>query len=111
MSWFVSLDTFIIQFIILLLILWVLKKFIFVPYLEYLDEWEEKQKKLEEDYKHIDDLVNKAKEKKKSILDEARKKAEREHELARLKVEAEAQTDTLASLKEALSNATKLGKK
>ena len=76
MSWFVSLDTFIIQFIILLLILWVLKKFIFVPYLEYLDEWEEKQKKLEEDYKHIDDLVNKAKEKKKSILDEARKKAD-----------------------------------
>ena len=76
MSWFVSLDTFIIQFIILLLILWVLKKFIFVPYLEYLDEWEEKQKKLEEDYKHIEDLVNEAKEKKKSILDEARKKAD-----------------------------------
>jgi len=76
MSWFVSLDTFIIQFIILLLILWVLKKFIFVPYLEYLDEWEEKQKKLEEDYKHIDDLVNEAKEKKESILDEARNKAD-----------------------------------
>ena len=64
MSGFVSVDTFIIQFIILLLIIWVLKKFIFIPYLDYLDKWEEKQKKLEEDYKNIDALIAKANKKK-----------------------------------------------
>jgi len=76
MSGFVSLDTFIIQFIILLLIIWVLKKFIFVPYLKYLDKWEDKQKKIEEDYKNIDALIAKANKDKDSILDDARKKAD-----------------------------------
>lgn len=76
MSGFVSLDTFIIQFIILLLIIWVLKKFIFVPYLKYLDKWEDKQKQLEEDYKNIDTLIAKANKKKDSILDDARKQSE-----------------------------------
>lgn len=69
-------NTFIIQFIILLLILWVLKKFIFIPYLKYLDKWEDRQKKLEEDYKNIDALVAKAKKEKESILEKARKKSD-----------------------------------
>ncbi len=76
MAGFVSVDTFIIQFIILLLILWVLKKFIFIPYLAYLDTWEKKQEKLEEDYKNIDALVAQANEKKESILTKARKKSD-----------------------------------
>ena len=69
-------DTFIIQFIILLLIIWVLKKFIFIPYLEYLDKWEDKQKKLEEDYKNIDALIAEANNEKESILKKARKQSE-----------------------------------
>lgn len=76
MSGFVSIDTFIIQFIILLLIIWVLKKFIFIPYLKYLDKWEDKQKKLEEDYKNIDALIAKAESEKESILKKARKKSD-----------------------------------
>lgn len=76
MSGFVSMDTFIIQFVILLLVLWVLKKFIFVPYLAYLDEWEDKQKKLEEDYKNIDALVSWAQEEKDMLLADARKKSD-----------------------------------
>ena len=76
MSGFVSMDTFIVQFIILLLIIWVLNKFIFVPYLEYLDKWEDKQKKLEEDYKNIDALIAEAKAEKESILEKARKESD-----------------------------------
>lgn len=76
MSGFVSIDTFIIQFIILLLIIWVLRKFIFIPYLAYLDKWEDKQKKLEEDYKKIDTLIAEANNEKESILKKARKKSD-----------------------------------
>jgi len=76
MSGFVSPDTFVIQFIILLLIIWVLKKFIFIPYLKYLDKWEDKQKKLEEDYKNIDALIAEANKEKESILKKARKKSD-----------------------------------
>lgn len=65
-----------IQFIILLVVLWVLNKFIFRPYLEYLDQWEEKQKKLEEGYKNIDTLVSDAEKKKEEILKKARKKGD-----------------------------------
>ena len=76
MSGFVSVDTFIIQFIILLLIIWVLRKFIFIPYLKYLDKWEDKQKKLEEDYKNIDALIADANNEKESILKKARKQSD-----------------------------------
>ncbi|MCD5380724.1 ATP synthase F0 subunit B [Candidatus Gracilibacteria bacterium] len=76
MSGFVSVDTFVIQFVILLLVLWVLRKFIFIPYLAYLDKWEDKQKKLEDDYKNIDALVAGATEEKDSILADARKKSD-----------------------------------
>ena len=76
MSGFVGMSALIIQFTILLLIIWVLKKFIFVPYLKYLDKWEDKQKKLEDDYKNIDALVAWAQEEKESILSDARKKSE-----------------------------------
>lgn len=71
---FVTLQTFIIQFVLLVLVLIVLNKFLFKPYLKYLDEWEEKQKKLEEDYKNIDKLVKDAESQKELILADARKK-------------------------------------
>jgi len=73
---FVTVETFVVQFIILLIVLWVLNKFLFKPYLAYLDKWEENQKKLEEDYKNIDKLIKEAEEKKEAILAEARAKAE-----------------------------------
>lgn len=69
---FVDTDTFIVQFILLAVILWVLNKFLFKPYLKYLDEWEDKNKKLENDYNHIDDLIKKANEEKEEILSKAR---------------------------------------
>jgi len=73
---FVTVETFVIQFIILLFVLWVLNKFLFKPYLAYLDKWEDNQKKLEEDYKNIDKLVKEAEDKKEAILADARSKSE-----------------------------------
>lgn len=69
---FVTPETFVIQFIILFLVIWILNKFIFKPYLTYLDELDIKQKKLEWDYKNIDKLVKDAEGKREDILKEAR---------------------------------------
>lgn len=71
---FVTVETFVMQFVILLLVIWVLNKFIFKPYLAYLDEMEGKQKKLEHDYKNIDKLIKDANDEKENILKEARTK-------------------------------------
>lgn len=71
---FVTPETFAIQFIILILVIWILNKFIFKPYLAYLDELDIKQKKLEWDYKNIDKLVKDAEGKREDILKEARLK-------------------------------------
>jgi len=71
---FVTPETFAIQFTILILVIWVLNKFIFKPYLSYLDELDTKQKKLEWDYKNIDKLVKDAEWKREDILKEARLK-------------------------------------
>ena len=71
---FVTIETFVIQFVLLLVVLFVLNKFVFQPYLAYLDELEEKQTKLEADYKNIDKLVKDAEGKSKKILTDARKK-------------------------------------
>jgi F0F1-type ATP synthase membrane subunit b/b' len=73
---FFTLETLLIQTVILFIILWVLNKFIFKPYLAYLDKLEEKQKKLESDYKNIDKLVKEAEEKKEKILKKAKAKSE-----------------------------------
>ncbi len=72
---FVTIETFIIQLILLVIILWVLNKFLFKPYLSYLDKWEERQEKLEKDYKNIDKLVKDAEKEKEEILKDARNKS------------------------------------
>jgi len=41
---FVTIETFVIQFIILLVVLWVLNKFIFRPYLEEKTGWWDSRK-------------------------------------------------------------------
>jgi F-type H+-transporting ATPase subunit b len=69
---FFTVETLVLQTIILGIILWVLHNFLFKPYLKYLDEFEEKQKKIEDDYKNIDNLLLEAEEKKQAIISEAR---------------------------------------
>lgn len=70
---FVQIDALILQTIILVIVLYVLNKFLFQPYLKYLDEYSKKQTKIEEDYRNIDALVAAAEAEKKSILEDARK--------------------------------------
>ena len=69
---FFTLETLVIQAIMLWIIIWVLNKFIFKPYVEYLDKESEKREKLEKDYKNIDGLIAVAEEKKERLLKEAR---------------------------------------
>ncbi len=71
---FVTVETFIMQFIILLVVLWVLNKFVFKPYLAYLDEWEAKQKKVQEDYNNADALLEEKKKQGEALLEKARSK-------------------------------------
>lgn len=73
---FFTLETLVVQFIILVLILWVLNAFVFKPYLEYLDKEAEKRKKLEDDYNNIEKLNKQALEEKENILTTARAQAE-----------------------------------
>ncbi|MCH8518632.1 ATP synthase F0 subunit B [Candidatus Gracilibacteria bacterium] len=72
--YFVTVETFVIQFIILIVVLYVLNRFIFQPYLIYLDEWEVKQKKVEDDYKNIDALVAAKNKEAEKLLADARVK-------------------------------------
>ncbi len=72
---FINVETFVLQFIILAIILYVLNKYLFKPYLAYLDEESRKQEKLLQDYNNIDGLLREAEEKKESILEEARNTA------------------------------------
>ena len=70
---FLHFDALIYQTIILIVVLYVLNKFLFQPYLQYLDDYQKKQSKIEEDYKNIDKLVSDAESEKEAILIEARK--------------------------------------
>ena len=71
---FVTVETFIIQFIILLIVLWVLNKFVFKPYLAYLDEWESKQKKVQDDYNNADAILDEKRKQGEELLEKARSK-------------------------------------
>jgi F-type H+-transporting ATPase subunit b len=71
---FVTVETFVIQFIILLVVLWVLNKFIFKPYLAYLDEWEAKQAKVQEDYNNAESILEEKRKQGEDILEKARTK-------------------------------------
>ncbi len=73
---FFTLETMAIQFLILVIIIIVLNKFVFKAYLSYLDKETEKRKKLDEDYVNISKLNKETSEKQEAILVEARKKAD-----------------------------------
>lgn len=134
---FVTVETFVIQFIILLVVLWVLNKFVFKPYLAYLDEWEAKQKKVQEDYNNADAILEEkrkqgeeilekarskgnavieeaealAKEKKEKIISDAEKQAREQTEVARTQIEKERQS-MLSGAKDHIMNvALKLNSK
>lgn len=72
---FFTLETLVIQTIILVLILWVLNRFVFKPYLGYLDKEAEKRKKLETDYNNIEKLNKEAVDAKEALLAQARSEA------------------------------------
>jgi len=99
---FVTVETFVIQFIIILIVLWVLNKFVFRPYLAYLDEWEAKQKKVQEDYnnaesileekrKQGDELLEKARFKWNSVIEEAESLAKSKKDAILLEAQTQAQ--------------------
>ena len=71
---FVTVETFVIQFVILIIVLFVLNKFIFQPYLSYLDEWEAKQKKVQDDYNNADVLLAEKRRDAEKVLEDARVK-------------------------------------
>ncbi len=56
----------------MLVVLWVLNKFIFRPYLAYLDEWEEKQEKVKADYNNAEAILEEKKREGDEILEKAR---------------------------------------
>jgi len=70
----VSPDTFVVQFVILVVILFILNRFVFQPYLAYLDTWEERQKKVEEDYNKADAILEAKRQEGDEILSQARAK-------------------------------------
>lgn len=71
---FVTVETFVMQFIVLIAVLYVLNRFVFKPYLAYLDEWEAKQKKVQDDYNNIDKLLADKNAEAEQVLSEARTK-------------------------------------
>jgi F-type H+-transporting ATPase subunit b len=99
---FVTVETFIIQFVILLVVLWVLNRFIFTPYLAYLDQWEAKQEKVQADYnnaeailaekqKQWDEMLEKARNKGNALIEEAEALANSKKEKIISEAEAQAQ--------------------
>ncbi len=72
MNEFFNPATLIMQSIILLIILWVLHRYLFKPYLKYLDDFEEKQKIIEDNYKDADKILAKAEKKKQELIEQAR---------------------------------------
>jgi len=108
---FVTVETFIIQFLILLAVLWVLNKYIFRPYLAYLDEWEAKQAKVQADYnnaesileekqKQWDEMLEKARTKGNSIIEEAEALANSKKDKIIADAETQAQGTVIAAQKQ-----------
>jgi len=111
---FVTVETFVMQFVILLVVLWVLNKFIFSPYLAYLDEWEAKQEKVKADYdnaeailaekqKQGDEMLEKARSKGNAVIEEAEALANSKKEKIISEAETQAQ-DTITAAGKQIEN-------
>jgi len=90
-----TVETLVVQALILGLIIVVLGKWLFKPYIAYLDSEAAKRQKLEDDYQEMARLKEKAQKESESILEAARKDAEstRNAATSRAKKEAQAITD------------------
>ena len=108
---FVTVETFVMQFVILLVVLWVLNKFVFKPYLAYLDEWEEKQEKVKADYNNAesilaekqaqgDEMLEKARAKGNAVIEEAEALANSKKEKIISEAEAQAQDSITVAQKQ-----------
>lgn len=73
---FFTLETMVIQTIILVLILFVLNKFIFKPYLAYLDKETERRKIIEDNYNNIEKINIEAETHRDLLMNDARKRAD-----------------------------------
>jgi len=76
MGAFVNLGSFIIQFVNICIIIFVLNKFLFKPYLAYMLTEDKKRSELEKAYDEMEEAKKEAKKEAKLILDEAKKDAE-----------------------------------
>lgn len=75
MGEFFNLWSLFIQFINVLIIIYLLNRFLFKPYLNYLDEEKQNRKNLEDKVKNIDSLVESAKTEADSIIKTAKTEA------------------------------------
>lgn len=73
---FVNLGSFIIQFINICVIIFVMNKFLFKPYLIYIQAEEKKRLELESAHEKMEESKNEAKKEAKLILEEAKQDAE-----------------------------------
>ncbi|MDD2487402.1 MAG: ATP synthase F0 subunit B [Candidatus Gracilibacteria bacterium] len=75
MNSFVNLGSFIIQLINIAVIIFILNKFLFKPYLKYLTSEEKKRRELEEAHIILHDIKDEAKKEARDIIDEAKKES------------------------------------
>lgn len=75
MNSFVNLGSFIIQLINIWVIIFILNRFLFKPYLKYLTVEEKKRKELEEAHIKLNEIKDEAKKEAKDIVNEAKKES------------------------------------
>ncbi|MCK9272305.1 ATP synthase F0 subunit B [Candidatus Gracilibacteria bacterium] len=97
MDSFVNLGSFIIQFVNIVVIIFMLNKFLFKPYLVYLHNEEIKRKELEEAHLKLHEIKENAKKEAKTIIDDAKKEAS----FIKSQGETLAKEETLAIINEA----------
>ncbi len=72
---FFKLWSFIIQFINICIIIYLLNRFLFKPYLQYLDQEDKKRRDLEASYEELEVIKESAKNEAKTIIEEAKNEA------------------------------------
>ncbi|EKE26242.1 MAG: hypothetical protein ACD_4C00357G0001 [uncultured bacterium (gcode 4)] len=107
MDSFINLWSFIIQFINIVIIIFILNKFLFKPYLKYLHAEELKRKELEEAHTKLHDIKDEAKKEAKQIVDDAKK----ESQFIKAQWEMLAKEETIWIINEAKEEAEKIKSK
>ena len=107
MDAFVNLGSFIIQFINISIIIFVLNKFLFKPYLAYIKAEEKKRQELERAHEEMELLKDEAKKEASEILKEAKKEASE----IKKRSESIAKEEALEIVEEAKAEAGKIKNK